>query len=148
MVAVAAAERDVPAEIPFDPKAARARFRRARGLRLRDARRNAGLSQAEAAETLGVSQRTVSRLELGDIEPVEGSKRSEGGFRRDSASFRRDSGGVESEVSYGALATLYRCVVGDLRPRNQYPSAPADPVDRRAWLEARNERVRRGVVAE
>lgn len=42
-----------------------------RAFRLRELRKNAGLTQAELAERIGVSQRQVSKIERGDLESTK-----------------------------------------------------------------------------
>ena len=82
---------------------------------LRQRREQRGLTQRQAAEQLGVSQKTVSNWESGLSNP--------------------------DHEGYQALAVAYGCDPADLMPRaprNQYPSAPNEPESRLDWVRRRN----------
>ena len=98
------------------------------GKAVRVRREKAGLTQAEAAGALGVDERTVRRWEGG-----EGSLWTGGPGRT-----------VDDEMMR-KLRDVYDCRISELVPRNQYPSAPLDPVERRAWVDARNRAIRERV---
>jgi transcriptional regulator with XRE-family HTH domain len=82
------------------------------GRQLRERRDKASLTQKQAAEAAGVSQATISRWEAGSEQP--------------------------DYKSFYALAAAYGCKMSELLPRNQYPSAPLDPVARLDWVRRRN----------
>ena len=79
---------------------------------LRTRREQAKLSQTAAAEAAGISQKTLSRWEAGSSHP--------------------------DYPELQALATVYKCKPSELLPRNQYPSAPVDPVARQEHIRRRN----------
>ena len=85
------------------------------GERLRKAREAAKINQRDAAERIGISQATLSRFESGETQP-------------DFRTFHR-------------MGEVYSCHAKDLTPRNQYPSAPLDPVARREFFIRRNARI-------
>ena len=101
-----------------------ARVRERMGSLIRAARERAGLTQAQAAERIGVSRETVGRWERG-----EGSLWT---------------GGTAGAVDYGLFKTTAEalgCKMSELLPRNQYPSAPLDPEKRREWVRRRNAQI-------
>lgn len=73
------------------------------------------MTQKEAAEAAGVSQGTVSKWEAGAEQP--------------------------DYPSFYKLAEAYGCKMSELLPRNQYPSAPLDPVKRLEWVRRRNAQI-------
>jgi transcriptional regulator with XRE-family HTH domain len=84
-------------------------------------REKAKLTQERAAELLGISARTLIRWEKG-----EGSLWT---------------GGPDETVDYEMMRKLrevYRASWNEIMPRNQYPSAPLDPVARREFFIRRN----------
>lgn len=86
---------------------------------LRELRELAGLSQRELAARSGVDHSLVSRFENGDREPTLGQR-----------------GLLEAALG------VVPAVVGGRRRLDPYPWAPVDPVARRAWVDARNARIR------
>jgi transcriptional regulator with XRE-family HTH domain len=101
------------------------------GQAIRVRREKAGMTQAEAAGALGISERTLRDWEAG-----RGSLWTGG-----------DAGCVDHAMMRKlreAYAERYAERQGEelrvsmLMPRNQYPSAPLDPVLRRDWVRRRN----------
>jgi transcriptional regulator with XRE-family HTH domain len=85
------------------------------GARMRQAREKRGLSQAQAAIAVKVSQKTISRFELGDAQP-------------DTRTLWR-------------MCKAYKCKASDMLPNEQYLTAPLDPQERRAYFAWRNARI-------
>jgi transcriptional regulator with XRE-family HTH domain len=113
---------DRPLVVPQGPGYARARELLGRAVRVR--REKCKLTQAQAAQELGVSRDTVIRWEKG-----EGSLWT---------------GGPEGTVDYAMMAklrTVYGAKWDEIMPRNQYPSAPLDPARRREYFIRRNAQI-------
>jgi transcriptional regulator with XRE-family HTH domain len=108
-----------PLKVPQGPGYAHARAVLGKAVRVR--REKAGLTQAAAAELLGISERTLRDWERG-----EGSLWTGG------------AGRTVDYVQMQKLKDAYLCAWADLVPRNQYPSAPLDPVARREFFIRRN----------
>jgi transcriptional regulator with XRE-family HTH domain len=98
---------------------------------LRKKRELAGMSQAQLAEALGVSRDKVARWERGEGEMWTGGP----------------SGTIDFELTRRVAGVLNARLgehvkVAAILPRNQYPSAPVDPVLRRQWVNERNRWIR------
>jgi transcriptional regulator with XRE-family HTH domain len=89
---------------------------------LRERREKAGLTQKRAAEAADVSQAKISRWEAGAAQPTYAELRQ--------------------------LATAYECKLSELAPRNQYPSAPLDPEERKTFMRRRNAAISKVDVEE
>jgi transcriptional regulator with XRE-family HTH domain len=85
------------------------------GEQLRAKREEMDLSQGQVAEIAGVSQKTVSRWEVGSSQP--------------------------DFQSLYKLCEAFHCKPSQLVPRNQYPSAPLDPAARQLWVWRRNAQI-------
>lgn len=96
------------------------------GKAIRVRREKAQMTQAEAAEAIGISRDTLIRWERG-----EGSLWTGG-----------DAGCVDHQAM-GRLKEVYRCAMSEIMPRNQYPSAPLDPALRREFFWYRNATIQR-----
>jgi transcriptional regulator with XRE-family HTH domain len=88
-------------------------------------RKKAELSQEQLGEKLGVSAKTIARWEKG-----EGSLWTGG------------PGGTIDWPMLRRVAEILRIPLDEIKPRNQYPSAPVDPALRRQWVEQRNRNIR------
>lgn len=91
------------------------------GQAIRVRREKAQMSQAEAAEAIGISERTLRDWERG-----QGSLWTGG-----------DAGTVDL-AAMTKLKEIYSCRFAEIMPRNQYPLAPLDPAARREFFWRRN----------
>lgn len=105
--------------IPQGPKYARAR--EVLGATIKIRREKSKLTVEQAAELLGISERTLRRWEKG-----EGSLWTGG------------PNGTADINQMQKLKDAYLCKWIEIMPRNQYPSAPLDPVKRREFFIRRN----------
>ena len=85
-------------------------------MEVKESREAVGVSQRQLSDKTGISQATLSRIESG-VRPAS-----------------------EGELSLIAIALDMEKVEQKPR-REQYPSAPKDPVERRAWFKWRNDRI-------
>lgn len=87
-------------------------------------RKKADMTLPEAAEALGVDERTLRRWESGS-----GSLWTGG-----------DAGNVDHAMMT-KLKEIYGARASELYPRNQYPNAPLDPAKRREHIWHRNAKI-------
>lgn len=111
-----------PLRIPDGPQYDHARELLGKAVRIR--REKAGLSQVDAAKLLGISRDTLIRREKG-----EGSLWTGG------------PGHTVDHEQMTKLKETYGTKMSEILPRNQYPSAPADPRARREYFIRANARI-------